>query len=99
MNRSAFSLFELIIVLTIMISIVAIGWPALTKKIRSSEEQTFKQKIYETIENCRYKAIKFGKPIIITIKKKQINIIDIQDFDNNYDNFIFIAANGKIKYE
>lgn len=91
--KSGFSILELMVVLTILCGIVAISWPALTKKIKTSEDKIFNQKIKETIENTRYLAIKTGKSFGIKIKNKKISVIEVNNIDEQ-NITLWVRADG-----
>ena len=98
-TRSAFSLLELMIVVLVMSGITAIVWPNLTKKLKSSNQIIFQQKLKETIEYCRYNAIIKGKIHMIIVQEKKINALTLDNvgLDGIIEKqVIWINANGEV---
>jgi type II secretory pathway pseudopilin PulG len=78
-KRYAFSLLELMIVLIIMIGVIAISWPNLTKKLNYSKKKTFEQKVKETIDKARYQSLRIGKSLLIVVNEPDIKVIHLED--------------------
>lgn len=65
--RRGFTLLELMIVLVLMVSLLAIAWPNLQRPLRRTTLNEAAQKLREAIDEGRYEAITTGKPIFVQI--------------------------------
>lgn len=61
-QRAAFSLLELMIVLTIMVAIGAIAWPSLRRPLADSSVQQAANQLRAEIADCRQSAALEGRP-------------------------------------
>lgn len=96
-KNNGFSLLELMIVMIILVSVLALSWPNLTKKLRSSEEKMLEHQVLESIEKAKYQALSSGKPLLVLINNKKINIVKFDDI-YQYDIIgkkIWVTADGK----
>lgn len=80
-----------------MLTITAISWPFLAKKINSSKSKLFEQKVKETIENARYEAVIKGKSFLLQVDDENISVVEINKIDKKEikKERILITADGK----
>jgi len=67
-ERFAFSLLELLIVLAVMVGIVAVAFPRLTRPLAESEVQRAASGLRDTIVECRQAAAFFGQPLVMRLQ-------------------------------
>jgi Tfp pilus assembly protein FimT len=70
MNRShrvGFSLLELLIVLSVMVGVVAVAFPRLTRPLAESEVQRAAGGVREVVGDCRQTASFFGQPLVMRL--------------------------------
>lgn len=67
--ESGFSLLELIIVLMVMISLLAIAWPNLQRPLRRTSLSEAAQTLRSAIDESRYQAITTGKPMFVQLRE------------------------------
>lgn len=67
-HRFAFSLLELLIVLAVMVGIVAVAFPRLTRPLAESEVQRAASGLRDTIVDCRQAAAFFGQPVVLRLQ-------------------------------
>ena len=68
-RESGFSLLELIIVLMVMISLLAIVWPNLQRPLRLNSLSEAAQTLRTAIDDSRYQAITTGKPVFVQLRQ------------------------------
>lgn len=68
-RESGFSLLELIIVLMVMISLLAIAWPNLQRPLRRTSLSEAAQTLRSAIDDSRYLAITTGKPVFVQLRQ------------------------------
>jgi type II secretory pathway pseudopilin PulG len=68
-RESGFSLLELIIVLMVMISLLAIAWPNLQRPLQRTSLSEAAQTLRSAIDDSRYLAITTGKPIFVQLRQ------------------------------
>jgi len=68
-RRGAFSLLELIIVLMVMISLLAIAWPNLQRPLRRNSLSEAAQTLRVAIDESRYQAITTGSPMFVRLRQ------------------------------
>ncbi len=69
--ESGFSLLELIIVLVVMVSLLAIAWPSLQRPLQRTSLNEAAQTLRSAIDDCRYQAISTGSPIFVQLRQGQ----------------------------
>lgn len=68
-RESGFSLLELIIVLMIMVSLLAVAWPTLQRPLRRNSLSQGAQALRSAIDDCRYQAITTGSPVFVHMRQ------------------------------
>jgi prepilin-type N-terminal cleavage/methylation domain-containing protein len=81
LRQSGFSLLELIIVLMLMISLLAIAWPNLQRPLRRTTLSEAAQTLRSAIDDIRYQAIVTGKPLFIELRQND-GLIRAGSFDD-----------------
>lgn len=64
-----FSLLELIIVLMVMVSLLAIAWPSLQRPLRQTTLGEAAQTLRSAIDDSRYQAITTGAPVFVQLRQ------------------------------
>lgn len=84
LRQNGFSLLELIIVLMLMISLLAIVWPNLQRPLRRTTLNEAAQTLRSAIDDMRYQAIVTGQPLFIELRQNdgQIRAGSFDDFMN-----------------
>lgn len=67
LDRSAFSLLELLIVLTVMVGLMAIVWPSLSRPLANGTLQQVGSEIREMLEVARHEAARTGRPRLLKV--------------------------------
>lgn len=67
-SRPAFSLLELMIVLTIMVAMAALSFPRLTRPLTESDAQRAANVLREEIADCRQAAMVGGEPMFLRLE-------------------------------
>jgi len=78
MNRShrvGFSLLELLIVLSVMVGVVAIAFPRLTRPLAESEVQRAAAGVREVVGDCRQTASFFGQPLVMRLDAESDEVV------------------------
>lgn len=70
-NRTAFSLLELMIVLTIMVGVAAVAWPSLRRPMADSSVQQAANQLRAEISDCRQSASVQGQPRLMRFEANQ----------------------------
>lgn len=81
LRQSGFSLLELIIVLMLMISLLAIAWPNLQRPLRRTTLSEAAQTLRSVIDDIRYQAIVTGQPLFIELRQND-GLICAGSFDD-----------------
>lgn len=81
LRQSGFSLLELIIVLLVMISLLAIAWPSLQRPLRRTTLSEAAQTLRSAIDDCRYHAIVTGQPMFIELRQGE-GLLHAGSFDD-----------------
>ena len=81
LRQSGFSLLELIIVLMLMISLLAIAWPNLQRPLRRTTLSEAAQTLRSAIDDIRYQSIVTGKPLFIELRQND-GLIRAGSFDD-----------------
>jgi Tfp pilus assembly protein FimT len=68
LGRVGFSLLELLIVLSVMVGVVAVAFPRLTRPLAESEVQRAAGGVREVVGDCRQTASFFGQPLVMCLK-------------------------------
>jgi prepilin-type N-terminal cleavage/methylation domain-containing protein len=68
-RASGFSLLELIIVLMVMVSLLAIAWPNLQRPLRRTSLSEAAQTLRSAIDDSRYQAITTGSPVFVQLRE------------------------------
>jgi prepilin-type N-terminal cleavage/methylation domain-containing protein len=68
-RTSGFSLLELIIVLMVMVSLLAIAWPNLQRPLRRTTLSEAAQTLRSAIDDSRYQAITTGTPVFVQLQQ------------------------------
>lgn len=68
-HQRGFSLLELIIVLMVMISLLAIAWPNLQRPLRRTSLSEAAQALRSAIDDSRYQAITSGSPVFLQLRQ------------------------------
>lgn len=68
-RERGFSLLELIIVLMVMISLLAVAWPNLQRPLRRNSLNEAAQTIRNAIDDSRYQAITTGTPVFVQLRQ------------------------------
>jgi prepilin-type N-terminal cleavage/methylation domain-containing protein len=87
--QRGFSLLELIIVLMVMISLLAIAWPNLQRPLRRTSLSEAAQTLRSAIDDSRYLAITTGKPVFVQLRQGA-DVLQAGTFDD------FMSAGGDI---
>ncbi len=82
-SREGFSLLELIIVLMVMISLLAIVWPNLQKPMRRNSLSEAAQTLCTAMDESRYQAITTGTPVFVHLRQGEgaLRTGSFEDFD------------------
>ncbi len=85
--RAGFSLLELIIVLMVMISLLAIAWPNLQRPLRRQPLGEAAELLRTAIDESRYKAITEGHPQFVLLRQgsKEIQSGSFESFASQSD--------------
>lgn len=81
LRQSGFSLLELIIVLVVMISLLAIAWPNLQRPLRRTTLSEAAQTLRSAIDDCRYHAMVTGQPMFIEFRQGE-GLVRAGSFDD-----------------
>ncbi|WP_146598611.1 hypothetical protein [Novipirellula aureliae] len=73
-TRTAFSLLELLVVLSIMVAVVAVAWPSLRRPIADSALQQAAGGLREQIAICRQSAAIEGQPLLMRFESGQTSV-------------------------
>jgi prepilin-type N-terminal cleavage/methylation domain-containing protein len=68
-RESGFSLLELIIVLVVMVSLLAIAWPNMQRPLRRTSLNEAAQTLRSAIDDSRYRAITTGEPVFVELRQ------------------------------
>jgi len=68
-RESGFSLLELIIVLMVMVSLLALAWPNLQRPLRLTSLSQAAQTLRSAIDDSRYQAITTGTPVFVQLRQ------------------------------
>jgi prepilin-type N-terminal cleavage/methylation domain-containing protein len=68
-RENGFSLLELIIVLMVMVSLLAIAWPNLQRPLRRTALNEAAQTLRSAIDDSRYQAITTGEPVFVELRQ------------------------------
>jgi len=66
---SGFTLLELIIVLMVMVSLLALAWPNLQRPLRRTSLSEAAQTLRGAIDDSRYQAITTGTPVFVQLRQ------------------------------
>ena len=80
-RESGFSLLELIIVLMVMVSLLAIAWPNLQRPLRRTSLSEAAQTLRSAIDDSRYQAITTGMPVFVQLRQGNY-VLRAGSFDN-----------------
>lgn len=69
LGRSAFSLLELLIVLTIMVGLMAICWPSLSRPLGNSTLQRAGIVVRDALARARQEAARSGHPVVLCLHR------------------------------
>lgn len=78
MNRShrvGFSLLELLIVLSVMVGVVGVAFPRLTRPLAESEVQRAAGGVREVVGDCRQTASFFGQPLVMRLDAESDEVV------------------------
>lgn len=102
MNSQGFTLFELIIALTILLIILTIGLPSFNKQISQSRTKTATLTLLDAIETTRSTAVFRNKRMILLAKDKKWHMGWTLFNDTNNNGILdgdeeILAENGKLQ--
>lgn len=69
MNRTGFSLLELMLVLVVLVGVLALVWPNLQRPLKRSNLSNAAQKLREAIDESRHKAVVDGNPVFVQLQQ------------------------------
>lgn len=92
-HESGFSLLELIIVLMVMVSLLAIAWPNLQRPLRRTSLSEAAQTLRSAIDDSRYQAITTGMPVFVQLRQGNY-VLRAGSFDNFVNAEDDFAANS-----
>lgn len=67
--RRGWSLLELLIVLTVMVAVVGIAFPRLTRPLAESEVQRAASDFRDHMTDCRQASVLAGRPLVLSIRR------------------------------
>lgn len=73
-HESGFSLLELIIVLMVMVSLLAIAWPNLQRPLQRTSLSEAAQTLRSAIDDSRYQAITTGTPVFVQLRQGKATV-------------------------
>lgn len=92
-RANGFSLLELIIVLMVMVSLLAIAWPNLQRPLRRTSLSEAAQTLRSAIDDSRFQAITTGTPMFVQLRRGE-NVMRAGSFDSFMNAESDIAATG-----
>ena len=96
-HKAGFTLIEIMIILTIIATILAIAMPNIFKQLERSKEKQLEHTIQKAVEEARYFAVTRGEPVCVIVKNKQIKTLKIKHFlGQEFDVAFLIDAIGRI---
>ena len=75
LGRVGFSLLELLIVLSVMVGVVAVAFPRLTRPLAESEVQRAAGGVREVVGDCRQTASFFGQPLVMRLESESDELV------------------------
>ena len=93
-HDSGFSLLELIIVLMVMVSLLAIAWPNLQRPLRRTSLSEAAQTLRGAIDDSRYQAITTGTPVFVELRLQAgvVRASSFNSFMNGDDDIATLSA-------
>ncbi|MCA9104760.1 MAG: prepilin-type N-terminal cleavage/methylation domain-containing protein [Planctomycetales bacterium] len=67
-RRRAFTLLELLLVLAIIVGVMAIAWPALSRSLSGTDLRQAGQTVRETLGDARRLAMETGEPVLVRVE-------------------------------